>query len=327
MLDPMLIGLLSFLATLFVIIGLSQRSREYVRRSALQERLQAFQQQSALSDELMGVTTQTEERKLGALESFVRGFGRQLAETTMAGSGGQGLIEFVDHQLTKAGNPHDLRGTDFIGWCVVGFGVTGLLGFLGVSVGLPGWMFLALLALTAMYPYVTLKSWIRQRQEQAFAEFPYFLDEIIQILSSQSATLDQAIREVVLRKDDGLGLADSQRVLVREFRRAYLEVANQSRPADAAYRAAADRLELQEVSDFVEVLVESYHSGAPVLSILKNMSQHVFTLFEQRMYTLIKQKDSAFTVATVVIMLGVAIIILEPIALTVIQALSGGGIS
>ena len=143
-------------------------------------------------------------------------------------------------------------------------------------------------------------------------------------LSSGASTLDQALRDVVITNVDRDGMKESEKILVREFRQAYQEHASQSRPFPEAFRAAADRVQVQAVGDLVEVLVEGQQGGAPILGILKDMSQHVYAIFEQEMESLIKKKDTSFTIATVVMMFGTAILIATPIMITVLQALSGG---
>jgi ERCC4-type nuclease len=132
------------------------------------------------------------------------------------------------------------------------------------------------------------------------------------------------LREVVEGGSATLGAKGQERVLILEFRRAYQEFSSQTRSFAEAYRGAAARLQVQPVTDLVEVLIQGQSGGAPILAVLRDMSENVYARYEQDISTLIKKKDSTFTIATVLIMLGAAIVIGAPIFDTVLKALSGG---
>jgi Flp pilus assembly protein TadB len=317
---PGWIALLGAIAAMCCYRGYHALSQRRAGESAFRTRLEGFQRESSLADEDMETAQLTTDQTA----SFLRRLGMELEGFAFSGSASRTFLDALDHRLTLAGNPKGWIATDFLAFCSLLIGGVAVFGGILVRYGmLPVVIYLPLVLLCCGYPYFFLSGATTARKEQAFAELPYFLDQLILGLSSGASTLDAAIQSVVMDNAD-TGLKDSQRVLVREFRRAYLETANQVKSFDQAYRDAAERIQVQEVDDLLEVFIDANTTGSPILSILQDMSKHVYTVFEQNMATLIKKKDTTFTVATVIIMVSTAILIATPIVLTVIKALSGG---
>lgn len=320
--NPLVISLLTGLTVYLLVSGISNRSKAKARKSAFEQRLEDFRRQSTMSDAVMSQSSSG--GRSSDETGILRKVGLFLEELSFKGKSGSAFLRMLDERLTLAGNPRGWQAIDFVAFCtlfiggiVVGIGILVQAGFF------PVFLYLPLVGLSLMYPYTFIKGHISRRKEQAFAELPYFLDQLILGLSSGASTLDASIRSVVL--DEGPAtLRDSKRVLVREFRRAYLEQASQARPSGEAYRAAAARIQVQEIDDLVEVILEGSQGGSPIIHTLESMSEHVYIVFEQNMATLIKKKDTPFTVATVIIMISTAILITTPIIITVTKALSGG---
>lgn len=317
--SPFLIALLGAFSTYCLFVGVWRRKQAESRVEAFRQRLREFQRQSTVEQDM---SQSAAGARLTKERDFLGRLGDQLADAAFAGSGGQSLMDAVEERLVRAGHPHGWHAPDYIAFCALSVGGAIIGGGLLVQMGIPAPLYLALVGLTAGYCHYELKAQINKRTEKAFFELPYFLDEIIMALSSGASTLDQALREVLLYGDDGLAL--QEKVLVTEFRRAYQETASQARPFAEAYRAAAERIGVTQVSDLVETLVEGQQSGSPILDVLKDMSMNVYRTFETEMKGLIKKKDSNFTVATVIMMSASAIVIGTPIVITVLKALGGG---
>lgn len=318
--SPLFIAILSSLTVYFLWIGISRRAQKKASESAFQQRLRRFQSESKLGDSMMQVDVSNQPEI-----STWQKIGEELRETIFVTSSGSAFMGMLEEKLIQAGHPRGWHATDFLGFFSVVIGSVVIFGgFLFQAGILPAWFYLFLSVLVIYYPFSFLKSETTKRKEQAFAELPYFLDEIILSLSSGTTTIDKAIKTVVM-EDSLSAVRDSQRVLVTEFKRAYTEQAESARNFDEAYRGAAERIQLQEVDDLVDVIVEGYATGAPILKNLQDMSSHIYTVFEQNMATLIKKKDAPFTIATVMIMFGTAVLIAAPILSTVMQALAGGG--
>lgn len=315
---PLVISVIAGFATYMIFVGLWRRSQTSAETSALQQRLREFQAQSALGQEIMEAQIAQREEK-----GFMSRLGEQLTGLAFAGSGGQGILSKIEEKLILSGRPHGWYAQDYIAFCFLAIGAALIGGALLLQIGLPGFWYVAFVGLTVYYCYWELNGRIQSRQEQARFELPYFLDELIMSLSSGASSLDLVLREVVSGESATEGGKADERVLVVEFRRAYQETSSQARTFEEAYRAAAARIQVQPVSDLVEVLIQGQSGGSPILNILRNMSENVYSQYEQDVSTLIKKKDTTFTIATVLIMIGAAIVIGAPIFDTVLRSLGG----
>jgi hypothetical protein len=316
---PLLIAILAGFSAYMVFVGVWRQNQARAGNSALQQRLREFQAQSALGQEMTDVPVS--ERKAS---SFTYRFGEQISSLLFSGSGGLGIRDKVEEKLILSGRPHGWYAPDYISFVFLSMGGAIIIGALLRQGGLSGIWYIALVALVAYYCWWELVGRIKSRQEHARFELPYFLDELIMNLSSGTSSLDLVLREVVEGGSATLGAKGQERVLILEFRRAYQEFSSQTRSFAEAYRGAAARLQVQPVTDLVEVLIQGQSGGAPILAVLRDMSENVYARYEQDISTLIKKKDSTFTIATVLIMLGAAIVIGAPIFDTVLKALSGG---
>lgn len=313
-----LIAIVAGFSTYMIFVGIWRRSQQASAESAVQQRLRAFQAQSALGQEVMDAQIAQRQEK-----GFMSQLGDAIAGLAFGGSGGQGILDKIEEKLILSGRPHGWYAQDYIAFVTLFLGGTIILGAILVQGGLPGLLYVLLVAFVGYYCWWELTGRIESRQEQARFELPYFLDELVMSLSSGASSLDLVLREVVSGDSATEGGKHDQRVLVTEFRRAYQEVASQTRTFDEAYRAAAARIQVQPISDLVEVLIQGQSGGAPILDILRDMSDNVYNQYEQDVNTLIKKKDTTFTIATVIIMLGAAVVIGAPIFDTVIKSLAG----
>jgi Flp pilus assembly protein TadB len=315
---PLLIAIIAGFSTYMLFVGVWRKSQTEGEASAIQQRLREFQAQSSLGQEVMDARiAQREERGLLAQ------VGEQVSSLALSGSGGRGILDKIEEKLILSGRPHGWYAQDYVAFVFLTMGSVMIFGALMVQAWLPGFWYLLLVALTGAYCWYELNGRIASRQEQARFELPYFMDEMIMNLSSGSSSLDLVLREVVSGDSAQAGGTSDERVIVTEFRRAYQETSSQTRNFEDAYRAAAARIQVQPISDLVEVLIQGQSGGAPILSILRDMSDNVYSQYEQDISTLIKKKDTTFTIATVIIMLGAAVVIGAPIFDTVLRSLGG----
>jgi len=317
---PLLMSIMAGFAVYMGYMGIWRKRQEDASSSATQQRLRAFESQSRLGQELL------EDDADGKSKSPVLGrFGSALSNLLLGGSDGSGVMQKIDEKLILSGRPYGWHAQDWVAFAFLLVGGSVVGGGLLVQTGIPPAIYLLLVVLAVVYSWWELNGRIKKRQEQARFELPYLLDELIMSLSSGAGSLDLTLRDVLAGDTATMGRTAEERVLVTEFRRAYQESSTQARSFAEAYRAAANRIQVQPVDDLVEVLVEGQSGGAPILNILRDMSRQVYIQYEQDVTTLIKKKDSTFTVATVIIMFGAAVVIGAPILHTVQQALSGGG--
>jgi len=320
MASPFLIALCAAFSVYCLYVGLWRRKQAAARVDAFTERLRDFRSQAAIGGAVMDDASGV--RRAGE-QSFMARMGEQLAAAAFSGRGGRSLMEVVEERLVLAGHPRGWHAPEYLAFCVLCIGGAILGGGLMVQAGVPAILYLAFVGIVAYYCWYDIDIQIKKRKEQAFFELPYFLDDLILSLSSGASTLNHALGEV-LRPQDSSQLLQREKVLVREFRRAYEESASQARPFTDAFRAAADRIAVQDVSALVDLLIEGNRSGDPIIDELRDMSDNVYKLFEQEMETLIKKQDTTFTVATVVMMGGSFLVIATPIVLTVLKSLGGG---
>lgn len=324
MASPLFIGLLVFLSVLLTVTGLLSRLRAQERQSAFEQRLRAFQQQSQASQILS--SGYAEGRQPGRVSELLRSLSLWLGEQLVGSRGGLSILDWLDEQLAKAGHPRGWQATDLLARILAALAGVLALGAWSVQVqGTSPLFFIALVAGVLYYPVLWLRGKITARQEQAFGELRYFLDELILGLSSHTTTIDQALRVILFDSQDELaGLKRSERVLVSELRRAFTESQGQSRPFEEAYRAAAERIGVDLVSDLVDLLINAKLEGSPVLPALIELREQVQRLFSEEITARIKKLDSTMTVATVGVMFGCTINLVLPILNSVVQTLNGG---
>lgn len=318
--SPLFVALLGGLAAYCIFIGWWRKKQAESKTEALRQRLREFRSQSELDQSVMQASGTVKSKD----EGFVSRMGTQLASALFDNRGGLSLLDNIEERLVLGGHPHGWHATDYVAVCALSIGGAIVGGGLFVQMGVSPMVYLMLVGLVAMYCHWELTFPIKKRQEQAFAELPYFLDEIIISLSSGSTTLDQAIREVVMSPQNQSGMSKKERVLVTEFRRAYQETATTAKPFREAYMDASKRIQVPAVEQLIELLIEGNQSGAPILDALRDMSKHVYTVFASEMEALIKKKDTTFTIATVLMLVGSFIVIITPIIITVMEALGGG---
>lgn len=322
--SPVIISLLFSLGIFCLYFGLARRGRTNASRQAFNERLEKFREQAGARDAVgAGLAASAD---AGAQPGLVSRLGRSFSSVALSGVSGLQVLELIDRRLEAAGRPKGMTATDWVGWYVLRAGSVIVLGGMLARAKPSAAMFIlyaAAVLLACAFPVARLSGAAKERQEQAFSELPAFVDELILGLSS-GEPLNNVMRKTVL-SDATVHLGLRRNVLITEFRRAWLEQSQHTRPMEDAYRDAAARIGVQEVDDLVELLIEGYLSGSETtIRSLEEMSTHIYTLYEQNMTTLIKKKETSFMMATVIIMFATAILIVTPIALTVLKALSGG---
>jgi len=315
---PFLMSLLVSISIYMIYAGIAKKRQSQAAASAAAQRLQAFQAQSRLGSDLL----EQEERENHEKNSLFQ-LGNKLSDIFFQGSGGIGILERIDEKLILSGRPHGWYAQDWIAFAFLVLVGSVAGGGLMVQAGLPKIIYLFLVGFACYYAWWELVYRIKKRQEQVSFELPYLLDELIMNISSGAGSLDLVLRDLVAGDTAFAGATSNERILVTELRRAYQEATNQARNFADAYRAAANRIQVQAVDDLVEVLIEGQAGGAPILSILRDMSRQIYIQYEQDVATLIKKKDSTFTIATVIMMLGSFIVIGAPIVQSVMGALGG----
>lgn len=219
------------------------------------------------------------------------------------------VLNWVERQLTLAGRPKGWNAQEAIVFALLVWALSAGGAIIAVGVGMPRWMVGAFLVVALLYPYLKLRGMVNKRQERAKLEMPSIINDLLMGIGSASGTLDDAIGRTV----NDPTATGSDRILVREFAQAFAEYRHGNRDREEALRAAADRVGIEVVDNFVAALIEGLRTGTPVKRILQSQSEQVQAIFEQDMKAYIARKQSSFVISLVLIFFGVIILVMAPL--------------
>lgn len=221
-------------------------------------------------------------------------------------------VEMIRHKLELAGNPYDWTVTEFLGFRVLVAILTAGLGmalFYVIGAG-PGIVLLMLGVggLLGYYiPLLAVNSRIRWRQEEIERELPDALD-LLTISVEAGLGFDAAMSKVAQRWNNELG---------RVFGRTLNEV-QMGKLRQEALRDMADRIQVEDISNFVAAVVQGEQLGVPMAKVLKVQSSQMRIHRHQRAQEKANQAPLkmlfplAFLIfpAIVIVILGPTIIVL-----------------
>jgi tight adherence protein C len=179
-------------------------------------------------------------------------------------------------QLTQAGNPFQMKGTDYR---MVQYGL--LLGFpllsvlYGLLLGVAGkqiviFLFIGL-GIGMILPRYYIKMKINQRKKQAMLELPDFVDLLLVSLEA-GLGFDAALSKVI-GKQEG--------VLAKEFRRC-LEELRLGLTRREALIGVRDRIEVEELSVFINSVLRAEKLGVGMVQVLRVLTADVRAQRRQR---------------------------------------------
>lgn len=191
----------------------------------------------------------------------------------------QQSLEGITRQLLVAGV--NLRPVEFVGIRVfttlIGIALAGLLFYFTKRTDLMFLMlYLTLFILFFLAPIAWLQSKVRQAQEDVRAGLPDALD-MLSVCTYAGLGFDQALQRVSDYWHTALG---------GEFRRVVQEIELGVSRADAL-RSMAQRLQVNELSSFVAVIVQSETLGMPISDVLHGQAE------QMRIIRQFKAKESA----------------------------------
>lgn len=237
----------------------------------------------------------------------------RMIETRNTGeeSSQDGLLGWLDKQLEFAGRPRGMSAAEALAYVLVVWAVAAFVMLLIILSGIVNPMLAGIaVVIIAIYPYIRLRAMKRKRQDRARMELPVFLNDLILSLSSGMSTLDEALSRTVRSAGPG-----TERVLVREFGRAYAEYRHGSRDRESALRDAADRIGVDGVNDLVDTIINALRTGAPIREALRSQSNHVQIIHKQELEAYIAKKEPAFIASLVIIMFGALLLMVAPMAI------------
>lgn len=178
-------------------------------------------------------------------------------------------LQEIEKKLVIAGNPMGIGARGFIGiqilMFVVGTGGALLLLSRGVSViNTVGSILFVIVAI--LLPIGWLQYKIRNRQDEIMKDFPEAV-EILSITSNAGLSFNQAM----MRYSEL-----SKTVMGKEFSRVVNEM-EMGLSRQEALRGMADRLDVDEISSFVSIIIQSEQLGMSISSTLSALAEQMRT--------------------------------------------------
>jgi tight adherence protein C len=177
----------------------------------------------------------------------------------------------VEHKILTSGLSSELNVDEFIGlqilWGAMLPIVLLILNF-ALSLGFPSMMILFTVAPAGMYlPHFHANAQRRQREISVLADLPFFIDLLA--LSTEAGLDFQGAIQRITEKARGSGS-----VLAEELESVLRDISLGSSRADAL-RGLSRRLDINEISSFVNVIVDADSTGASIGKVLKDQSEQI----------------------------------------------------
>lgn len=185
-------------------------------------------------------------------------------------------IQKIDHQLTIANNPMGLNGRAFYGmkvlFMLIGFILAILVNYRDKQLNLFHVLLGALLLLFFIYlPNGWLKSLVRQRQDEIRRNLPDALD-MLSVCASAGLGFDQSLKKISENWPTALG---------NEINHVIQEMEIGVSRADAL-RNMSGRLDVEELSSFVSIIVQAEGIGMSFAEVLHSQAKQMRILRQYR---------------------------------------------
>jgi len=177
----------------------------------------------------------------------------------------EGYRKKVLSKIKTAGLERELNVDEYIGlqilWGLMFPVVLSVLDF-ALNLGYPLPVLLGLGVVGFTFPGLYAKAEKQKRYSSVMADMPFFID-LLALSTEAGLDFIGAIQRIVDKAEDS--------VLATELATVLKDIRIGSSRADAL-RALADRLDINEITSFVAVLVDADSTGAPIAKVLKDQS-------------------------------------------------------
>lgn len=175
----------------------------------------------------------------------------------------------VENLLLTAGLSRELNVDEFIGlqilWGGMFPGVLAVMNF-ALGMGLP-WIMIVLVApLGAYYPQIYAKAEKQRREVKVRKDLPFFAD-LLALSTEAGLDFIGAIQRIVDKASEDSVLAEELAIVLKDIKLG-------SSRADAL-RGLIRRIDSQEITSFVAVLVDADSTGASISQVLKDQSTQI----------------------------------------------------
>ncbi len=175
----------------------------------------------------------------------------------------------IQKLLLTSGLSRELKVDEFLGLQMLwAFLLPMILGVLEVALqaGIPWPIFLMLVPVGYKFPVIYANTQRKQREISVRADLPFFADILALATASSGVTFPAALQKIVERADDS--------VLAEEFA-LVLEQMSKGATLAESMKNMASRLDLQEISSFVAVIVDAEAMGQPFGPVLQDQSKQI----------------------------------------------------
>lgn len=175
----------------------------------------------------------------------------------------------VENLILTSGMGAELNVDEFIGmqilWGVMLPVVLTILNF-ALQLGYPTILFLAMIPIGWQFPRFHANAMRQKRQVSVRVDLPFFID-LLALSTEAGLDFQGAIQRIVEKSRGGSVLADELEGVLRDI------TLGSSRAQ--ALRAMANRLDMSEVSSFVNVVIDADSTGASISKVLKDQSNQM----------------------------------------------------
>ena len=318
------------LATLLLMMGVGLLTRHVVRSATRRSESEAETRvRNLISAELQGSRIHggapPEKRRLFGRRRVRNGsptvdrLAARLERSGWFGSGeGKTFIERLDEELVVAGIRYKLTPYQALAIALLIWGAGVVLPTLMVlTVGLPVFIYVAVVVVFAIYPPLKLRSLRVARQDSLKMELPVFIQQLQMLLSSGMTTLDDAIGRVV--RNAALDPYDS--ALAREFGQAQTEYRLGGVDRETALHAISRRTRVVAVQNLVEAIVQGLRSGNDMAVVLEEYGKQAREMWRQDMRAFTARKEPLITLGIVITMFGGFILMAVPLLINLVRTL------
>jgi tight adherence protein C len=239
---------------------------------------------------------------------------------TVAKFASASFADRTEKRLALAGNPGDLRTSDWLGIKAVAAVVFAVIFFLlfGVLMGMQFVMAILMAAAGVMVGYIAPEFWlgrkVKARQKAIVLSIPDALD-LLTISVRAGLGFDAALNKVVEKMKGPL---------VDEFRRALAEVRVGKARRDAL-RSIVPRTEVQPLTNFLGAVIQAEQLGVSISKVLQVQSEQLRIERRQRAEETANKAPIKMLLPMVgCIFPSLFIIILGPAIILIVQNLGGG---
>lgn len=177
--------------------------------------------------------------------------------------------EKIQKLLLTSGLSRELKVDEFVGlqllWTVLLPLLVALVSEAG-QLGVPWPVFLILMPIGYKFPELYANSQRKNREVSVRADLPFFADILALATASSGVTFPAALQKIVERSDNS--------VLAEEFSLVLEQMAKGATLAESM-KNMANRLDLQEISSFVAVIVDAEAMGQPFGPVLQDQSKQI----------------------------------------------------